>query len=106
MLTDAGPELVLLYYFCCLESGGGRLCFTKRKGANRVRAVLSSSLDPCPELHIILGEREKGILYKFLTLLMSFFLKELKNSTYCAPPHHIHRKYIHLYIYFLIFNLG
>lgn len=29
MLTNAGPEPVLLYHFCCLESGGG-LCFTKR----------------------------------------------------------------------------
>lgn len=50
LLTDAGPELVLLYYFCCLESGEGRggasLLHKEKKGANRVRAVLSSSLLP------------------------------------------------------------
>ena len=114
LLIGAGSELVLLYYFCSLNSGGGCLCFTKREGCIKNLScalfLIAASLDPCSELHIILGERKKifsnvllanKYFLQILTLLRSFFSKGIENSTYCAP----YKNKIHLYIYFLIFNL-
>lgn len=61
LLTDAGPDLVLLYRFCCLESGvGGVSLLHKEKGCKQSPScalfLTAASLDPYPELHIILGE--------------------------------------------------